>query len=64
MVYIFSTVAPLSEVRGGARGHRLGGQPDRPTAHVFVCVSNDCAHIRKGKDGNAPVRLGRLDPRF
>lgn len=64
MVYIFSTVAPLSEVRGGARGHWLGGQHDRPTLHMFVCVSNDCAHIRKRKDGNAPVRLARLDLRF
>lgn len=50
MVYIFSTVAPPSEVRGGARGHWLGGQLDRRTLHVFMCVSNDSAHIRKEKE--------------
>lgn len=50
MVYIFSTIAPLSEVRGGARGHWLGGQLDRRTLHVFMYVSNDCAHVRKKKE--------------
>lgn len=50
MVYIFSTIAPLSEVRGGARGHWLGGQLDQRTLHVFMCVSNDCAHVSKRRE--------------